>query len=120
MNISSTTTNAPRVTASTDSTGAANVNLPKQQEKSELANKRQLELQVSKEEISNMVENTNQFMETIRKSLHFQLHEDTNRMVVEIRDLDTDEVIKELPPKEFLDMVARIRDYVGLMIDEKI
>lgn len=74
----------------------------------------------SLEELSNAVEDANKVVQSVRKNLIFNLHEETERFYVEVKDIDTDEVIKELPPKEFLDMVAKIREYVGLMIDEKI
>lgn len=74
----------------------------------------------SLDELAKAVEETNKVIQSVRKNLKFGVHEDTSRVFVEVRDTDTDEVIKELPPKEFLDMVAKIREYVGLMVDEKI
>jgi len=41
-------------------------------------------------------------------------------MMVKVVDLNTDEVIKELPPEEMLDLQARIHEMVGILIDETV
>lgn len=51
--------------------------------------------------------------------LRFKLHEKTERLQVQVVDQATGKVIKEVPPSEFLDLLARIREMVGLFIDEK-
>ena len=43
----------------------------------------------------------------------------TQRIMVKVINIDTDEVIKELPPEDVLDTVARIREMIGLLIDER-
>lgn len=72
------------------------------------------------EELNKTVEEANKIVQTVRKNLKFGVHEESNRVFVEVRDMDTNEVIKEMPPKDFLDMVARIREFVGLLLDERI
>lgn len=49
----------------------------------------------------------------------FGIHEATNRVTIKIVDKQTKEVIKELPPEKTLDMIARIWDMAGLLVDEK-
>lgn len=49
--------------------------------------------------------------------LSFRLHEESGRMMVQVVDLETGEVIKEMPPHELLDTVARIMRFVGLLLD---
>ena len=40
--------------------------------------------------------------------------------MVQVIDVNTEEVIKELPPEEMLDLKARIHEMVGILIDEKV
>jgi len=40
--------------------------------------------------------------------------------IIKIVDTDTKEVIKEIPPKKLLDMVAKMCEMAGIMIDEKV
>lgn len=49
----------------------------------------------------------------------FGVHEDTNRVTIKIVDKQTKEVIKEFPPEKTLDMIARVWEMAGLMVDEK-
>ena len=49
----------------------------------------------------------------------FGMHDDTNRVTIKIVDKQTKEVIKEFPPDKTLDMIARVWEMAGLMVDEK-
>ena len=63
-------------------------------------------------------------METLNKKMSnseavFGFHEDTNRVTIKIVDKSTKEVIKELPPEKTLDMIARVWEMAGILIDER-
>ena len=47
------------------------------------------------------------------------VHEDTNRVTIKIVDKQTKEIIKEFPPDKTLDMIARVWEMAGLMVDER-
>lgn len=49
----------------------------------------------------------------------FGVHDDTNRITIKIVDKETKETIKEFPPEETLDMIAKVWELAGLMVDEK-
>lgn len=49
----------------------------------------------------------------------FGIHEKTNRITIKMVDKQTKEVIKELPPEKMLDMIARMWEISGLVVDEK-
>lgn len=49
----------------------------------------------------------------------FGIHEETNRVTIKIVDRQTKEVIKELPPEKTLDMIAKVWEMAGLMVDER-
>lgn len=49
----------------------------------------------------------------------FGIHEATNRVTIKIVDKDTKEVIKELPPEKTLDMIAKVWDMAGILVDER-
>lgn len=49
----------------------------------------------------------------------FGIHEATNRVTIKIIDRDTKEVIKELPPEKTLDMIAKVWEMAGILVDEK-
>lgn len=49
----------------------------------------------------------------------FGVHEKTNRITIKIVDKDTKEVIKEFPPEKTLDMIAKVWEMAGILVDEK-
>ena len=49
----------------------------------------------------------------------FGIHDKTNRVTIKIVDKKTKEVIKELPPEKTLDMIAKVWEMAGIMVDEK-
>lgn len=49
----------------------------------------------------------------------FGVHEETNRVTIKIIDKESKEVIKEFPPEKTLDMIAKVWEMAGLMVDEK-
>ena len=72
------------------------------------------------EELKSMSYAMNRFVEMLTSDLKFEVHDKTHEVMVKFVNTKTGEVLKEYPPKEYLDMIARIRDYVGMMIDKKI
>jgi flagellar protein FlaG len=52
-------------------------------------------------------------------SFRFSVHEATKRISVKVLDKETNEVIREIPPEKVLDMVARMWEMAGIIVDEK-
>ena len=49
----------------------------------------------------------------------FGVHDSTNRVTIKIVDKQTKEVLKESPPEKTLDMIAKVWELAGLLVDEK-
>lgn len=49
----------------------------------------------------------------------YGVHDRTNRITIKIVDKDTKKVLKEYPPEKMLDMIAKVWEMAGLMVDEK-
>jgi flagellar protein FlaG len=75
---------------------------------------------VSEEELIATIESANKKFEIYDKRLEFSIHEKTKEIVVKIIDTKTDEIIKEIPPEKILDMVAKLMELAGILVDEKI
>lgn len=73
--------------------------------------------QASNEQIRQSVEKINKQMSN--GEAIFGIHEATNRVMIKIVDKDTKEVIKEFPPEKTLDMIAKVWEMAGIMVDEK-
>lgn len=50
----------------------------------------------------------------------FGIHDATNRVTIKIVDKKTKEVLKEYPPEKTLDMIAKVWEAAGIMVDEKL
>ena len=48
----------------------------------------------------------------------FRVHEETNRIIARVIDRKTREIIREIPPEKFLDMIARLQELAGVFINE--
>ena len=73
--------------------------------------------QASDSSLKNAVEQINRKsagMEAI-----FGYHEGTNHVMIKIVDKDTKEVKKEYPAEKTLDMIQKVWEMAGLMVDEK-
>lgn len=73
--------------------------------------------QASNDQIKKAVEQLNKNM--AQSTAVFGIHEGTNRVTIKIVDKETKEVIKELPPEKTLDMIAKVWELAGIMVDEK-
>ncbi len=49
----------------------------------------------------------------------FGIHEDTKRITIKIVDKDTQELIREVPPEKTLDMIAKVWEIAGILVDER-
>lgn len=69
------------------------------------------------EQIRKAVERLNKNLE--HSEAVYGIHEGTNRVMIKIVDRDTREVIKELPPEKTLDMIAKVWELAGILVDER-
>ena len=62
-------------------------------------------------------------VDEINKKAHnseavFGIHDATNRVTIKIVDKDTKKVLKEYPPEKTLDMIAKVWEMAGLLVDK--
>ena len=81
------------------------------------SNEQNKDQQPSHEQIRKAVEQLNRNMKNTEAV--FGIHEDTNRVTIKILDKSTKEVIKELPPEKTLDMIAKVWELAGILVDER-
>jgi len=76
--------------------------------------------EVSREEIERSLETLNRAAETANEKLSFVLHDASGRLMVQVINANTGEVVREIPPREVLDAEARIREMIGLFLNQTI
>lgn len=76
--------------------------------------------ELTKDDVKHIVKGINEFLQPQFTSIHFSLHEESDRYYVEVIDQKTQKILREIPEKELLDVYAKMTEYLGLFIDEKL
>ncbi|NGQ95644.1 flagellar protein FlaG [Brevibacillus sp. SYP-B805] len=74
----------------------------------------------SKEEIAKELQHLNKWLESKSSHLKFVLHDELNKYYVQVIDDNTNEVIKEIPSKKIMDIIANFYEKLGLIVDKKV
>ncbi|MFW5880873.1 MAG: flagellar protein FlaG [Spirochaetota bacterium] len=71
-------------------------------------------------ELDALVEDLRVVTSALDRRLKFSINRELDQVVVKVIDRKTDKVIKELPPAEIQRLHVRLREAIGLLIDEEI
>jgi flagellar protein FlaG len=82
---------------------------------------------IDRAKINTAVDELNEIFDVLDRKITFKVFENKSENAISNRELyvvlidkETQKVIKEIPPREVLEMRSRIREYVGMLIDEKV
>ena len=68
-----------------------------------------------------MAEILNEYMEDLQTNIGFHIREDLNhQVVVEIKDRNTNELIKQIPTEEMLKIKEKMEELTGLIFDQSV
>ncbi|MBQ3599905.1 MAG: flagellar protein FlaG [Lachnospiraceae bacterium] len=70
-------------------------------------------------QIKSALEQANQKAKMTKTACEFAYDEETRRISITVKDKETDEVIREIPAEETLEMISKIWEFAGLLVDEK-
>lgn len=76
-------------------------------------------VEVSAERLQDAVEKMNELMQSGNRSLRFQVDDTAERVVVKVLDIETDEVVRQIPSEETLKFSEFLEGMVGLIFDQK-
>jgi uncharacterized FlaG/YvyC family protein len=74
---------------------------------------------INDEMLDKAVEMANKTLAKHNNFIERSVHEVTKTVMYVMKDTETDEVIKEFPPKKIQDMIAKMWEIAGLFVDEK-
>ena len=77
-------------------------------------------LDESKTKVQEAVNKMNEMLEVNNSTSKFMFHEGLERYYVTVVNRDTEEVVKEIPPKKLLDAFYEMQKMLGMVVDEKI
>ncbi|MGI6112683.1 MAG: flagellar protein FlaG [Mahellales bacterium] len=76
--------------------------------------------ETGKELLARAVENANHMIMDSNRRFDFSVHEETQTIMVKVIDTENGEVIREIPPEKILDLVAKLWELAGIMVDERV
>ena len=65
------------------------------------------------------IESSNEKLKPYGSKLEFSIHEKTGDVMIKVVDSITDELIREIPPKKIIDMLASMLERAGLLVDKR-
>lgn len=75
---------------------------------------------IPKEKLQKAVDALNEFMTVQNHKSKFVMHDGLERYYVQVVDSETEEVIREVPPRKLLDAFYSMQKFLGMIVDEKI
>ena len=72
--------------------------------------------EVAEVKVEQVVEELNQAIQNVHRSLQFSVDKESGKTVIKVVDVDTDEVIREIPPEETRKLAQQISDNMGAFI----
>ncbi|WP_308460931.1 flagellar protein FlaG [Brevibacillus formosus] len=79
----------------------------------------QLDKKHTRADLEREIESLNKFMQSSTTHLRFTLHEKLNEYYVQVVSDHDNTVVREIPSKKMMDMVAQMQEMIGLLVDEK-
>lgn len=76
---------------------------------------------LSPKEAKELTLEMNELMDDLQTSLGFSIREELNRqVVVEIKNRETNELIKQIPAEELLKIKQKMEEFTGLIFDQSV
>lgn len=75
---------------------------------------------IGEKKLIEAIEKANKTLMGVNTSFEFTIHEQTKEIMVRVINSETNEVIREIPPEKILDLVAKIWELAGILVDERI
>lgn len=71
------------------------------------------------DKVNKAVDKLNKVLEDEDIYAEYKVHDKFNQIMIKLIDKNTKEVLLEVPPKKILDMVAKMCEMVGVLVDKK-
>jgi len=75
---------------------------------------------IAEEQRIRMIEHAIKSIQGPTTRLDYSVHEKTNDIIIRVVDKETGEVIREIPPEKSLDILSKLLEIAGLLIDERV
>ena len=70
---------------------------------------------LSVEELTDAVSRINDHMQVVRRNLEFNLDEESGKTIVKVIDAETEEVVRQIPSEEIVELAKHLKEIRGLL-----
>lgn len=70
--------------------------------------------------VREMAEKTQAYLDDLKIKLDFEVYEETGDMVIRIFNRETEELLREIPPKDLLELHHKVAELRGILFDQKV
>lgn len=74
------------------------------------------EPRLDEEELQNLVEDLSNMMSVMRKGLAFKIDEDSGTKIVSVMDIESGDLIRQIPNEEALKLARKLTEVTGLLM----
>jgi len=72
------------------------------------------------EDVDVLKENLDKLKKIFRGQAEFKIDKDVNKVVIKIKDPDTGEIIRQIPPEMVVKISKNIQELLGVLMDERV
>ncbi|MHB1420528.1 MAG: flagellar protein FlaG [Bacillota bacterium] len=78
------------------------------------------QVSIAEQQLLQAIEKANKVLVGPEVMLKFSIHKVTKQIMVKMLNEETGELIREIPPEKILDMVAKIWELAGIIVDKRV
>ena len=75
--------------------------------------------QPSNQQLDQAADNLNNYVQSLKRDLHFSVNEDSGETVIRVVDSESQKLIRTIPSEEFLSMSQQLNQSVGMLLNAK-
>mgnify|MGYP001162270386 FL=1 len=79
-----------------------------------------LEADISQTDITNLVASVNEYVKTFSTKVSFGYDYENERQVILVKDSETGEIIRQIPPREMLNLLKQLEEISGIIYHDHI
>ncbi|MEK3789577.1 flagellar protein FlaG [Paenibacillus sp. FSL K6-1230] len=74
---------------------------------------------INEQRLRNLIDHGNKVLQRLDTKLQWSVNEKSNQLFVKVVDTQTNEILREIPPEKYLELVQNLCEQVGLFLDER-
>ncbi|MAJ43318.1 MAG: hypothetical protein CMF96_01055 [Candidatus Marinimicrobia bacterium] len=74
---------------------------------------------IKKEDYNSTIDSVNQYVEMFNSKVSFSI-DDKSREIIHVYDNETGDLIRQIPPKEMIELVDKLEEIAGIIFNNKV